>query len=308
MTITKTNLCAFAHLAEGCADLRSLCRLLGCSISRGSEIATALANERLVVKQRDKKPGGSLDLSIAAAPHARALEELILAHPQTDFGMVLGSARLRLMLVACQDWKDRKTLSAQARVNAKNMLQLAKEALSRGMLMRKKSLFKVNDQGWPLLYRFLCEYRALSSHSKRTRWQLFDESLIETDGSVAVNGSPSGFARYADFGVPVRIANVLYYVPKRQLSKEEVFAHSLWEIKDSRGLYLALTFYVKNRLDQEQVRICAMRYDQLSRFKELIGLLDHRGDRPATARLPAFEADDFARVARLYGVKIVSQR
>ena len=175
---------------------------------------------------------------------------------------------------------------------------------NRGLIVKKNGLYKINEKAWPLLKEFLIAYKNYSTIQGYVKWKFNDEVIFEVDSEKLVQGSITGFAKYREHGVKINTINILCRIPESKLSKEEIFVHSLFEINDPRTLYLAATFYLKNKLDKNKTNLIAMKYSKYTMFNKFLKIL--KSDKNVEIEgLPKFERKDFKRVASLYGVKIV---
>ncbi|MFH1848760.1 MAG: hypothetical protein ABH879_01085 [archaeon] len=306
MVLTKPMLEVLNLVIHGYSTIESIAETIKKSKNWVSEIVTMLENEWLIAKRKAFGIRKSrLSLALAATPHALKLKELLLEYNTIDFKEILAGVRLSLLTSLCLDWKDMKTASSQAGISMTTARIYTRNLINRGILQKNSRMYKVNTTAWPKLQEFLKEYRNFSTFNGTLKWKYKDEILLEIDNEMLKKGVYTGFGRYSDYGVRVNTIKVLCYVPEKQLSKEEIFVHSLFEINDSRTLYLALTFFLKAGLRRKKVEKMAMKYDIYTKFINLMTLLNTMDERMDIAGLPAFERSGLKRVMGLYGVKNV---
>jgi len=156
-----------------------------------------------------------------------------------------------------------------------------------------------------ILKEFLIAYRNYSHINGVVKWKYNEETIFELDNEKLIENNATGFYTYQNYGVKVGVISALCTLPKRKISKEEVFVHSLFEVNDPRTLYLAFTFYLKNKLNYKKVLPTAMKYGKYTMFENMASLLKSKNNKVKLETLPEFERNEFRRIASLYGVKNV---
>ncbi len=304
MRLTKQMLETFKLVIHDQASILQLAGALGKSENRVSEIVSELEKEGFASKEASSGTRSSrMRIKLAPTPHAAKLKDLILRYKATDFSSILTGAKLNLLAALCMDWKDLRTASEQAGISFNTARAYTRQLRNRALLARQKSLYRLG--GWPELQDFLKEFRNFSTVNGVVKWKYKDKLIFEIDDERLKKGVYTGFARYGEYGVQVYTTRAICCLPERELSKEEIFAHSLFEVEDNRTLNLALTFYLKNRLGKEKVGKIAMRHDLFSKFADFRQLLGTKQERVKLESLPLFDRKEFARTAGMYGVKNV---
>lgn len=304
--ITKPMLKVSNLVIHGFETIESLAGNLKKSKNWVSEILTELEKEGFISKKREFGLRKSrIQITLANTPYALKLKDLMLEYNTIDFSTILSGVKIDLLTALCLDWKDLKTASAQAGISLSTASIYIRPLINRGILQRQKVLYKINRTAWPLLYEFLKEYRNFALLNGTVKWKYKDEILFEIDNESLKKGVYTGFYRYKDYGVKVNVVKALCYMPEKQLSKEEIFVHSLFEVNDSKTLYLALTFFLKNNLSRKKAEKIVVKYDLYTKFNNLLRILDSKEEKISVEGLPSFERSDFRRVANLYGVKNV---
>ncbi|MBI2136498.1 hypothetical protein HYU06_05490 [Candidatus Woesearchaeota archaeon] len=243
---------------------------------------------------------------IASTSYAMKLRDLILSRPTIDFSSILAGYRLKILLSILFDWKDYKTIAVMSGSSIEMVRHTLPRLRNRGLSMQRKKLHKFNEAAWPELFEFLKELRNYTDANLYLLWKYYDEMIFIVDKEKLVTGELTGFNRYKEYGITVVNVTGCCYLPKRKLSKREVFIHSLLQVNDPRTLHLALTFYIKHKLDDTETMKLAMRYDCYSRYEELRQLPNVSLDiYPAKTFNTLFDKKDFKRIANMYGVKNV---
>ncbi|MEK6876463.1 MAG: hypothetical protein AABX63_03570 [Nanoarchaeota archaeon] len=306
MKLSKPMLQVFKLVIHNYSTIAQLSQMLQKSNNWISEVVSELEEEGFIAKESSFAISKSRKaILIADTPYALKLRDLMIEYKTVDFSQILSGAKLKLLSALCFDWKTLKTSSSLAQISLISSRNIAKPLANRGILTRKQGMWKVNSKTWPLLFEFLKECRNFSRLNGSVKWKYGNEVIFEIDDPKLKKGVYTGFSRYADYGIKVHAVKALCLFPEKRLSKEDIFVHSLFEIADSRTLYLCLAFFLKNKLPRQKARLKAMFYDMHSAFKDFEALLDSKEESIKTERLPQFERKEFRRIARMYGVENV---
>ena len=332
MRLSKPMIEVFAEIAKGNNALYELAKAQKKSVNWISEVIQELEKEGFVTKNRSFKLKGSrIAVEISNTNHAIKLKELISEYSAINFEDILADSKLLFLVSLSEDWIDMKTLTNLSKVS-KYMIDRYRPIMkNRGIILQKSRLYKINEKAWLSLKNFLIAYKNYSITSGVVKWKYNKEIIFELNNENLIQeNTTTGFYAYKNYDVQVRVISALCISPKRKLSKEEVFVHSLFEVKDPRTLHLALTFYFKNKLDYKKVLPIAMKYGKYTMFENLVNLLktlrflpnksnldnaqelksnqkvlDVKEEKMKLDGLPAFDRKDFIRIANMYGVKNV---
>ena len=306
MRLSKPMLCTFLQIARGINTIEKLAEIQHKSINWIVEIIQQLEKESFVIKKSSYKMNGSRILIEAAnTNHAIKLKELIFQYPTIKFEDILSDSRLLFLAALCEDWMNTKTVVKLSKIS-KYMIDRYRPILkNRGIIIQQNDLYKINEKAWLPLKDFLIAYKNYSMIKGIVRWKYQDEIIFEVDSKNLINGSITGFTKYSEHGIKINLISILCKIPETNLSREEIFVHSLFEINDPRTLYLALTFYLKNSLAYKRVLSIAMKYGKYTIFSNMVSLLKSKEDKIKLEKIPQFERADFRRTANMYGVKNV---
>lgn len=296
----------FAQVIHGASTLKRIALALDKSLNWISEIVNQLEDGGFIIKKRGHNLNGSrISVEVSGTNHALKLKELMFKYQTLNFEKILADSKLLFLAALSEDWVNIKEASKLSKVSKYMIARYRKSLMNRGIITRKNALYKVNSKAWPILHEFLLAYKNYSTLNGDVRWRYQDEIIFSVDSENLVMGSTTGLIRYRDYGIPVRIVSALCRLPEKKLFKEEIFVHSLFELEDPRTLYLALTFYLKNKLKYKKVLSVAMRYGKFTMFQNLVKLVKTTEKKIKLEALPAFDRLDFKRVAYMYGVKNV---
>ena len=306
MRLSRSMIQIFSKISRGNNTIEGLANAENKSVNWITEIAQELEKEGLVTKKKAYKLKRSrIAIETANTNHAIKLKELIFTYSTIKFEDILSDSKLFFLACLSEDWIDIKTAAKMSRISKYMIDRYRPMMKNMGIIINKNRFYKINEKAWPLLKEFLISYKNYSLVKGVVRWKYQDEVIFEVDSKNLINGSITGFAKYDDYKIKINVISILCRLPKEQLSKEEVFVHSLFEVNDPRTLHLALTFYLKNKLNYNKTLPVAMKYGKYTMFENMMLLLKSKEDKIKADNLPVFERSDFRRIAVMYGVKNV---
>ncbi len=304
--LSKPMIQVFKQVTHGAATRERIAQAQKKSVNWITEVLNHLEKENFVMKRKAYRLKGSrMTIEIAGTNHATKLKELMFQYPSIKFEEILSNSRLSLLTVASEDWITLEEASRVSEVSKHMMLRYTRMLQNRGVLMSKNKKYKVNEKAWPLLKEFLIAYKNYAVINGVVKWKYGDEMLVEVDDERLVQGSRTGFTKYAGYGIKVFVVKMLYTLPKSPISKEEIFVHSLFQIEDSRTLSLAMAFYIKCRLKYKKVVPLAMKYGKYTMFEDMRTMMGTKEERVQRSSLPVFDRKDFRRIAKMYRLKDV---
>lgn len=306
MKLTEPMIKAFAYVVQGENTLTKLANALHKSIYWTDLVLNSLEKEGFIAKKKNyMMRGNRLVIEVAQTPHALKLKEALFTYSGIFFEDILTNSRLLFLAAISEDWMTAKMAIQLSGISKYIVDKFRPQLKNRGIIAKKKNLYTINEKAWPLLKEFLIAYKDYSMIEGYVKWKYNEMMLFEVNNEKLIQNNATGLYAYENYGVKVNVVSALCFLPKKKLSKEEVFVHSLFEIGDSRKLHLALTFYLKNKLFYKKVAPLAMKYGKYSMFENFIKLLKTKEERVKFINLPEFERKDFIRIANIYGVSNV---
>ena len=296
----------FREIARESRTIKDLAISQKKSVNWITEVLQDLERGGFIVKKRSYEIKGSrIAIELANTEHAAKFKDLIFQYPTIKFEELLSDSKLLFLAALTEDWMTIEIATNLSKISKYMVERYRPMLMNRGIIVKKGNLYKINDKAWPKLKEFLAAYRNYSRIKGYVKWKYQDEVIFEVDNEDLIQGTITGFSKYADYGIKVNTISILCRVPKEQLSKEEIFVHSLFELNDPRTLYIALTFYIKDNLIYKKVMPLAIKYGKYTLFENFIKLLDIRINKIKLDGLPEFERNEFNRIANIYGVKNV---
>lgn len=197
---------------------------------------------------------------LAGTPPAEAFKRLYFSHRASPLHKLLSLRRVELIAKLDQTPRSLESLAAETNIPSDTLYGYLKGFLRVGVVSRtrhgKAYLYSFNFKLWPELKDFvdaLQEYRMLRLVPR-------EALLIKSYGDSVLfksirpqDATFTSFSAYDDYSIELLLRDNYYTLPRRELSIQEVFVHSLdsaWE--SFQKLFCAL-FYLKNRDKLEAV-------------------------------------------------------
>ena len=137
-----------------------------------------------------------------------------------------------------------------------------KEATKNSFINTTEEKYFFNEKIWPKVREFLIE---LKKHEETTDKRIpagaviyfknKDEIVFST--KIECDAALTGFSAYENFGIKLLTVDYTYYLPKKTLTKKEVFLHSLYRAEkegDARDYTLIALFYLKHKNDLIEIK------------------------------------------------------
>ncbi len=306
MYLTKSMLAAYKEIIHGANTIDKLAAKLHKSPNRLSEIISELVKEEFIIrKQEYHQQGSRLVIKISGTNYSLRLRELMIEYQSIKFEDLLAESKLLFLAAIGEDWISMGEALRLCQVSRHTVNKYIRSFLNRGIVQKQHGLYTLNVKMWPLLKQFIIDYKNYGLVDGHIKWRFQKEMIFEVDREDNLRGELSGLARYQNYGVYVGVISALCYLPKKKLSKEEIFLHSLFEVDDPRTLHLAATFYLKNKLKYQRVLPIAMKYGKYTLFQSFMKIFESEQNFLKLDLLPPFDRKDFKHIAQMYGVKNV---
>lgn len=272
MGLNRSKIELLKAIVDGKKTRKNIAEAAKLSINRCSEILIELEKEGFIMRKRINK---RLVIEIANLPYAQKFKELFIAMPAFRIEDFLVGVRFKILSCCLVGWKTTRDIAEQlntALTTVQNNMGILQD---RGLLIAEKRRYKFNRETWPKVYDFLYSYRYFSPITADILWKFEDEAIFEVNTEEQIKGVLTGFSRYYKYGVKVHTVKYCCYLPEKKLSKEEIFIHSLYQIRDEpRALDLAIAFYIRNRLDIKKLTKLAIRYDLYPTLEDFISIIN----------------------------------
>jgi len=255
MPLSQNDIRALSYItgSEEPVNPRTLREELGLRRETVSRLLTHLVEQGLTERR-------GREVVLASTLPAEAFKRLYFSHRASPLHKVLSLRRVELLARLEETPKSLEDLAGETGIPDDTLYGYLKGFLRLGVAKRSKEgkayRYSFNYILWPELKDFvtaLVEYQMLRLVPR-------EALLIKNYGDSVLfksirtqDATPTAFSAYEDYGIELGLRDNYYTLPKRELSIQEVFVHSLdaaWEF--SQRLFCIL-FYLKHRDELESV-------------------------------------------------------
>jgi len=191
---------------------------------------------------------------LAGTPPAEAFKKLYYSHRASPLQKILSLRRLELLARLDQIPRSLEDLAMETGTPADTLYGYLRGFLRLGVVKRSRKgkayCYSFNYILWSELKGFvasLLEYQVLRLVPR-------EALLIKSYGNHVLfksirlqDATPTSFSAYGDYGIKLGLRDNYYTLPKRDLSIQEVFVHSLDSEGDLSQRLFCILFYSKNR-------------------------------------------------------------
>ena len=255
MPLSKNDIRALALIvgSEEPINSRILLGELGFRRETVSRLLTHLEDQGLVERR-------GREVILASTSPAETFKKLYYSHRASPLQEILSLRRVELLAKLDQTPKGLEALATETGIPSDTLYGYLKGFLRMGVVKRSKEgkshLYSFNYILWPELKDFvtaLLEYQALRLVPR-------EALLLKSYGDSVLfksirpqDAMPTSFSAYGEYGIDLNLRDYYYILPKRELSIEDVFIHSLDSAEDLRQRLFCILFYLKNRAKLEGV-------------------------------------------------------
>lgn len=307
MRISKSMINVLIQIVNGADNLPELALKTGLSRNRCSELSIQLEKAHFLVRER---PGMKRKLRLSDSLIATSFREMYLTKTYMKYLEFFYGAKLDLLQLLIYEPKSVEVLSKITKTRKRAVRRNLRDLRYSNLIWRNRSMYSFAGKGHPLIYNFLNALRTFTHENKIVLWKFNEEELFRTRNKKLIKGYLTGLNAYGNYGVLVRTTDYFCSIPKKRLTKKEIFIHSLLEIgNEPRILGLAIAFYLKNNLFKEKLDFLISKYDLDEIFKEFKRTIKEfkntENIRVNNSRIPSITRGEIQEVLRLYGVKNV---
>jgi predicted transcriptional regulator len=200
------------------------------------------------------------EASLAGTPPAEAFKRLYFSHRASPLHKVLSLGRVELLYRLDQTPKSLEALAAETGVPSDTLYGYLKGFLWVGVVSRtrqgKAYLYSFNFKLWPELKDFVTALQEYQVLRLVPREALLIKSYADSVLFKSIrpqDATFTSFSAYEDFGIELLLRDNYYTLPKRELSIQEVFIHSLDSAEELQQKLFCVLFYLKNRDELEAI-------------------------------------------------------
>jgi predicted transcriptional regulator len=255
MRLSESEIKALVFVAGSKKPLRpmGLYQAINLHTDTLSRLITSLVDKGML--ERDGK-----NIVIAGTPAAENFKKLYFAHRSSPFPLLLADRRVDLLAQMGESEKSVEMLEEETGILRKTIYRYLKDFIRLGAVKRTKKsrayLYSLNEILWPELEDFvitLREYQALRLIPR-------EALLVKSYGNSALfkslrpqDATLTSFSAYGNYGIQLGLRDIYYILPKRELSIQDIFIHSLDSAWEHTQKLFCVLFYLKNRRKLEAV-------------------------------------------------------
>jgi predicted transcriptional regulator len=212
-----------------------------------SRIITGLQDVGLV-----ERAGG--EVILAGKPPAEAFKRLYYSHRASPLQEILSGRRVELLSRLNGQPNSLEALAGETGISSNTVYYYLQGFLRLGVVSRSKQskayLYSFNYIVWKELKDFvtvLLEFQALRLVPRDALLIRSYEDSVLFKSLRPQNATSTSFSAYGEQGIELGLLDNYYTLPKRELSIEDIFIHSMDSAEDYRQRLFCILFYMKNK-------------------------------------------------------------
>jgi len=302
MQLTRPMVKTLVQIVKDNVSIKDIAKILKKSENWVSEIITKLEKEGFVTKQR---LGLKKTLSLSTTSHAQLFKEMIYKQ-KANYSEFLYGERVRILAFIADNPKTTECIAKELKISRKYVQNVIPDFLSRGMISKQKLKLTLSKKGWPQLVDFLLAYRNYSELKAGLLWKFEDEIVFLVNEESEIKGTITGFNLYKNYKIKHYPVKIMCYLPKKKLTKEELFVHSLLGISDDIRLFkLAVAFYLKNKMNLTKLKYLAMKYNTEDQLNDILHTITSKEEIIELKTVMNIKRKNLNETLSMYGVKNV---
>lgn len=300
MILKKSEIKALVCIFNGASDREQIANKLKVTRNRLTPLLKNLKSfDFITIERRNRK----LIIKPSKTQHAHTLKKMLILEPGMKYEDFLYGLNFRMLSYCLYSEKPIECIAEQFGISTKTVLNRSMYLRRRVLLIKKKQTLRFNKKSWPYLYNFLTATRDYIRQLDNVIWKFENEVLFES-GKKDIKAKITGFSGYHFFNIPLYVIKIAYYLPKRKLSKEELFIHSLLQIRqETRLLEVAVAFFYKNKPKKQRLIKLAYKYDCINLLNDFFKVIPTKKGKIKTDTLPSTSTQGIREMCKTYGVK-----
>jgi len=212
-----------------------------------SRVITGLADKGLL--EREGK-----EIALARTPAAEWFKKLYFTHRASPLPLLLADRKVDVLSQLESVQKSAEDLEKETGIPRKTIYRYLKDFLRLGAVKRSRKgrtyLYSVNSRLWPEITGFVASVLETMALSMVPREALLIKSYRDSVLFKSIreqDATPTAFSAYEDYGIELGLRDNYYTLPKRKLSIQEVFVHSLDSAGEFQQKLFCILFFLKNK-------------------------------------------------------------
>ncbi len=240
-----------SELGKGNRVVPEIAKTLHISLSQTYRVAQKLSQKRILILVKSF-------LQPEMKTHINLL--LTLLSKAANLSRPLSATGLQIYLTLLEP-KTIKEIEKETGLHKTTILKKINQGRKMSLLLIKDKKYRINEKVWPDAKECFIE---LKKYEDSIDLRIPVNSVIYYKNATEIifsnkeeiNAEKTAFSAYARFGIKLLLITNYYYLPKRKLSKVNVFIHSLKvaeKSRDSRDLIFVALFLAKYKKELSKI-------------------------------------------------------
>ncbi len=255
MELTKPELQVLSKIAEGREKVLDIANALKKGKAPVYKTIKKLENKGFVEK-RNKKVFAS------SKTHVSLLMQVLAIYPNTS-GVLKGSGiSVLYSILSSEKGKTPAQIAQETNIKKVMVYRIIKRARGISIIIKENKLFIFNERQWPILKEFIIEF---AKYYENIDSRITADSVIyyKNDKEIVFSNKKeldaiqTAFSAFESYGIKILNITYYYYLPKKKLSKKEVFRHAIYvaeKDKDIREIIFVALFYLKFKEELKSIK------------------------------------------------------
>lgn len=252
MLFSQTELMILEQLAKGNSRIRDIAKALRKSDKQIYRAAKRLSEKNILTRSKGL-------LEPRKTTHTTFLLHLLVDHP--NLAQLLSGSGMKI-LTALLKSKTIEEITQETGLKKSCAYNKLGQALNISLVKKEDKRYVINEKLWPNLKEFLVEFK---KYHETIDLRVPINSIIyyKTDKEIVFSNKAeqdaalTAFSAYGQHGIKLLLPTHYYYLPKKRLSRKEVFLHSLHVAEKEKTIrhltYISL-FYIKFKKELSRVK------------------------------------------------------
>ncbi len=252
MNLSKTELQILAQMAAGNNSINKIAAALNKSLPQIYRSGQKLIRKGWIIPSRGEYCPVKNTLCSLLLQNLREFPSLI--EPFSDSGI--------LILSHLTEPKSGQELKNGLKISRTQIFKKIGQAKTISLLKKENGKYVLNDKIWVRAVNFLRELNTYEENVD-SRVPLTSTIYYKTEKEIVfsspeeLDAALTAFSAYGRYGIKLISPVKYYFLPKKKLSKKEVFIHSVYvteKEKEARNLIYLTMFYLKHKKTLKTVK------------------------------------------------------
>jgi DNA-binding Lrp family transcriptional regulator len=252
LTFSKTELKVISELGNGNRTITDIARALNISASQVYRIAQKLEEKGILNLSRGVlHPEMKTHISMLLKLLSKARN---LSSPLSGTGLQI--------FMALIEPKTIKEVETKTGLHKTTVLKKINQGRKMSLILIENKKYRLNEKIWFDAKECLTELKAYENVIDQ-RVPINSEIYFKSNEEIVfsnkdtVDATKTAFSMYGEYGIKLFLITNYYYLPKKNVSKEEVLRHSIYVVeksKDTRELIFVAIFYAKYHKELQHIK------------------------------------------------------